>query len=107
MKDSFDRPLDDPEKLLVRRIEVKGHGSPWDGNLTVALSNRQFIDAFAGKSRRDRNRRGLRLLALRGRTTRERTARAADQKSFATSCEIRIQRRHVAQPGTRTERRDE
>jgi hypothetical protein len=48
--DSFDRPLDDPDKLLVRRIEVKGHGSPWDGNLTVALSNRQFIDAYLGKA---------------------------------------------------------
>jgi hypothetical protein len=48
--DSFDRPLDDPDKLLVRRIEVKGHGCPWDGNLTVALSNRQFIDAYLGRA---------------------------------------------------------
>lgn len=29
---------------------MKGHGCPWDGNLTVALSNRQFIDAFTGKA---------------------------------------------------------
>ncbi len=44
--DSFDRPLDDPERLLVRRIEVKGHGCPWEDNDIVALSDRQFIDAF-------------------------------------------------------------
>jgi hypothetical protein len=48
--DSFDRPLEDSERLLVRRIEVKGHGCAWDGNLTVALSNRQFIDAFARRA---------------------------------------------------------
>ena len=44
--DSFDRPLDDPERLLIRRIEVKGHGCPWEDDDIVALSDRQFIEAF-------------------------------------------------------------
>ena len=43
--DSFDRPLDDPARRLVRRIEVKGHGCPWIDDETVELSDRQFLDA--------------------------------------------------------------
>jgi hypothetical protein len=44
--DSFDKPLDDPGKRLVRRIEVKGHGCNWTEDETVELSDRQFLDAL-------------------------------------------------------------
>lgn len=44
--DSYDRPLDDPARLLVRCIEVKGHGNAWTDDETVELSDRQFLDAF-------------------------------------------------------------
>jgi hypothetical protein len=47
--DSFDKPLDDPERRLVRRIEVKGRGLKWDEDETVELSDRQFLDALARK----------------------------------------------------------
>jgi len=47
--DSFDKPLDDPERKLVRRIEVKGRGLKWDEDETVELSDRQFLDALARK----------------------------------------------------------
>jgi hypothetical protein len=43
--DSFDKPLDDPERELVRRIEVKGRSCRWEENETVELSSRQFQDA--------------------------------------------------------------
>jgi len=42
--DSFDRPVDDPARRLVRRIEVKGHGCAWVDDETVELSDRQFLD---------------------------------------------------------------
>jgi hypothetical protein len=45
--DSFDKPPDDPGRRLVRRIEVKGRGSTWEGDETVELSDRQFLDALA------------------------------------------------------------
>jgi hypothetical protein len=44
--DSYDRPLDDPARLLVRCIEVKGHGNEWTDDETVELSDRQFLDAI-------------------------------------------------------------
>lgn len=43
--DSFDCPAEDPDRLLVRRIEVKGRGRQWTGGETIELSARQFFDA--------------------------------------------------------------
>jgi len=48
--DSYDRPLDDPVRRLVRRIEVKGHGCAWSEDETAELSDRQFLDAFNKKA---------------------------------------------------------
>ncbi len=47
--DSFNEPLDNPERRLVRRIEVKGHGCAWNDDETVELSDRQFLDALEQK----------------------------------------------------------
>ncbi|MCX6619911.1 MAG: DUF3883 domain-containing protein [Acidobacteria bacterium] len=47
--DSFDGPLDDPDRRLVRRIEVKGHGCAWVEDETVEVSDRQFLDALGKK----------------------------------------------------------
>jgi hypothetical protein len=43
--DSFDRPAENPDRLLIRRIEVKGRGRQWTDAETVELSARQFFDA--------------------------------------------------------------
>ena len=48
--DSFDKPLDEPSKRLVRRIEVKGHGCDWTDDETFEVSDRQFLDAVAQKT---------------------------------------------------------
>lgn len=48
--DSYDRPLDDPARRLVRRIEVKGHGCAWSDDESVELSDRQFLDAVNRKA---------------------------------------------------------
>jgi hypothetical protein len=47
--DSFDRPLKDASRRLVRRIEVKGHGCDWTDDETVEVSDRQFLDAVGRK----------------------------------------------------------
>ena len=48
--DSFDKPLDNPSRRLVRRIEVKGHGCDWRDDETVEVSDRQFFDALSRKT---------------------------------------------------------
>ncbi len=48
--DSYDKPLDDAERKLVRRIEVKGRGRPWEDDETVLLSDRQFRDALTRRA---------------------------------------------------------
>jgi hypothetical protein len=48
--DSFDKPLEDSDRRLARRIEVKGWGTRWEDDEIVALSDRQFSDALARKS---------------------------------------------------------
>jgi hypothetical protein len=47
--DSYDRPLDDPARRLVRRIEVKGHGCDWTDDETVEVSDTQFVHALIKK----------------------------------------------------------
>jgi hypothetical protein len=46
--DSFQR-IQGLRRHLVRRIEVKGKGSPWNGDEIVELSDRQFFDAVENK----------------------------------------------------------
>lgn len=43
--DSFTHAEGDPNRKLVRRIEVKGKNTQWDGAEIVELSPRQFVDA--------------------------------------------------------------
>jgi hypothetical protein len=44
--DSFTHPEGHPDRCLVRRIEVKGKGVFWTDDQTVAMSDRQYLDAF-------------------------------------------------------------
>jgi hypothetical protein len=48
--DSYDKPPEDPSRVLVRRIEVKGFGTAWTDDNTVELSDRQFLDAYNKKN---------------------------------------------------------
>jgi hypothetical protein len=45
--DSFTHPPGDPQRRLIRRIEVKGRSAKWEGNETVEMSARQFRDALS------------------------------------------------------------
>jgi len=45
--DSYTHSEGDPERRLVRRIEVKGKGTRWDSNEIVEMSDRQFGDALS------------------------------------------------------------
>lgn len=48
--DSFSHDEGEEARTLVRRIEVKGHGTQWSGEEVVELSRRQFTDASARSS---------------------------------------------------------
>jgi hypothetical protein len=48
--DSYDKPPEEPSRLVVRRIEVKGHGNECVEDETVELSDRQFLDAVKRKT---------------------------------------------------------
>lgn len=45
--DSYTHPEGDPNRNLVRRIEVKGRSTQWDLNEIVEMSDTQFCDALA------------------------------------------------------------
>lgn len=40
--ESYTGPQEDPERHLIRRIEIKGRSSAWESEQTVELTNRQF-----------------------------------------------------------------
>jgi hypothetical protein len=44
--DSFHREEGNPNRKLLRRIEVKGKGVPWEGDEIVEQSDRQYRDAW-------------------------------------------------------------
>ena len=44
---SYTGEANDPDRALVRRIEVKGKGGVWTGDEIVELSDRQMKDALA------------------------------------------------------------
>jgi hypothetical protein len=45
--DSYSHDLGHPDRVLARRIEVKGKGTLWSGDEIVQLSDRQLKDALA------------------------------------------------------------
>ena len=45
--DSYSHDVGHPDRVLVRRIEVKGKGALWSGDEIVELSDRQLKDAIA------------------------------------------------------------
>ena len=44
--DSYTHPDGDPDRRLIRRIEVKGRGRLWDADETVEMSKPQFHNAM-------------------------------------------------------------
>jgi hypothetical protein len=47
--DSFTHEEGQPDRQLIRRIEVKGKGVRWETDQAVEMSDRQFTDAFNRK----------------------------------------------------------
>lgn len=44
--ESYDAPSDNPQRRLIRRIEVKGRTARWADNEVVTLSRQQLVDAL-------------------------------------------------------------
>lgn len=51
--DSYTHPVGDPLRKMIRRIEVKGRSTKWEGEETVELSARQFRDALSMEGEED------------------------------------------------------
>ena len=48
--DSYSHDVEHPDRLLIRRIEVKGKGTLWSGDEIVELSDRQLKDALVQRT---------------------------------------------------------